>query len=492
MLNKILFFFGLKKRPAKTSNKSRIEFKVIDNLVETRANIVKAIIAVLTPLRYGEINLGSLNIYFNKQECDNIIAVSSAFSDAQFEEDLRTRLENERIYLGDNWTWNYVEADIPVEVTSIGHGLYISIQSTHEVGTKAYISEYIGKLEQQKYVLDASGKSRFNIGRGKVSLKNGRYHENYIVIKDSPDFGNEKDDKIKINQFVSSEHATIVYSKNTGFSLRTLRGGCEEGGNRTRIIRENKPPRDLQSTAIEIPLKDKDLIELGKSVFIRFGFNFDKEEPTNQEQNDNSETSELQPEQGNIRQEEQPKQDKTEHERAIDAILFDYCIIDTNIWMETNDIQSHHAKLIRLKDLYAKNGKKLIAHGSTYEELKKFSDEYWKKIEEREKGLDSKISPKEYCGAKGFSLLKRFFQDKIVRIPGLESTHNADAYADKDIYDFASEEFEKGKSILFISNDIDCGMRVNSRLDDLKNKNQLLPNFDVLNMAQAGKLIDCL
>lgn len=180
----------------------------------------------------------------------------------------------------------------------------------------------------------------------------------------------------------------------------------------------------------------------------------------------------------------------TELKAAKKQLIYDYCIIDTNIWMETNDIKTHHQRLTDLKDLYAEKGKKLIAHGSTHEELKKFSDAYWKKIDEKEKGLNPKISPKEYCGSKGYSLLKKFYRDKIVRIPGLESTYNANAYADKDIYEFASEEFEKGKSILFITNDNECGMRVNSKLEDLKSNNQSLPNFDVLNMQQVSKLLD--
>lgn len=174
-----------------------------------------------------------------------------------------------------------------------------------------------------------------------------------------------------------------------------------------------------------------------------------------------------------------------ETEAAIKGLLYDYCIIDTNIWMETHDIKTHHKYLEDLKDYYKQKGNKLVAHGSTHEELKKFSDAYWKKIEEKDKGLNPKIHPKEYCGSKGFSLLKRFFKDNIVRIPGLKSIHDKDAYADKDIYEFASEEYQKGKSILFITNDNDCGMRVSSRLEDLKSNNHLLPIYEILDMKQT-------
>ncbi len=180
----------------------------------------------------------------------------------------------------------------------------------------------------------------------------------------------------------------------------------------------------------------------------------------------------------------------TSLETAINQLLYDYCIIDTNIWMETHDIKTHHKCLEDLKNYYKQNGNKLVAHGSTHEELKKFSDAYWKKIEEKDKGLNPKIHPKEYCGSKGFSLLKRFYKENIVRIPGLKSTHDKDAYADKDIYEFASEEYQKRKSILFITNDNDCGMRVKSRLEDLKSNNHLLPIFDILNMKQIGERLN--
>ena len=180
----------------------------------------------------------------------------------------------------------------------------------------------------------------------------------------------------------------------------------------------------------------------------------------------------------------------TELEAAKKQLLYDYCIIDTNIWMDTVDIKSQHEKLEKLKNIYKEHYKKLVAHGSTFEELSKFSDAYFEKINQRDKGLDVKISPREFCASKGFKLLKTFHKEKIIRIPGLKSIPDPGAYADKDIYDFAATEFQLGKSILFITNDNVCGMRVNSRLEDLKGNNPTLPNFEVLDMKQTIEILN--
>ena len=167
----------------------------------------------------------------------------------------------------------------------------------------------------------------------------------------------------------------------------------------------------------------------------------------------------------------------TELDVAINQLLYDYCIIDTNIWMETRKTKVYQGRIGTLKNLYSKEQNKLVAHGSTYEELKKFADS----------SIRNDKSSAAYAALK---MMKQFHKEKIILIPGLKSTYDADAYADKDIYDFASEEYKKGKSILFITNDNDCNIRVSSSLAGLKSKNSSLPNFDVLDMEQISKSVD--
>lgn len=173
----------------------------------------------------------------------------------------------------------------------------------------------------------------------------------------------------------------------------------------------------------------------------------------------------------------EPPKPLTELELAKKQLLYDYCIIDTNIWMETRKTKVYQGRIGTLKNLYSSEHKKLVAHGSTYEELKKFAD--------------SPIRNEKSNAAFGaLKMMKQFHKEKIILIPGLKSTYDADAYADKDIYDFATEEYQKGKSILFITNDNDCNIRVSSSLEGLKSKNPSLPNFDVLDMEQISKSVD--
>jgi len=167
----------------------------------------------------------------------------------------------------------------------------------------------------------------------------------------------------------------------------------------------------------------------------------------------------------------------TELEIAINQMLYDYCIIDTNIWMETRKTKIYQGRIGTLKNLYSKEQKKLVAHGSTYEELKKFADSPTR-------------NEKSNAAYGALKMMKQFHKEKIILIPGLKSIYDADAYADKDIYDFATEEYQKGKSILFITNDNDCNIRVSSSLEGLKSKYPSLPNFDVLDMEQISKSVD--
>lgn len=167
----------------------------------------------------------------------------------------------------------------------------------------------------------------------------------------------------------------------------------------------------------------------------------------------------------------------TELEAAIQQLLYDYCIIDTNIWMETKRTKVYQGRIGTIKNLYSQENRKLVAHGSTYEELTKFASSQVR-------------NEKSSAAFSALRMMKHFHKEKIILIPGLKSTHDSDAYADKDIYDFATSEFQKGKSILFITNDNDCNIRVSSSLEGLKNQNSLLPKFDVLDMEQIAKSVD--
>ena len=132
---------------------------------------------------------------------------------------------------------------------------------------KAKISVIQGKgsLEQETYLLHSEERKKYNIGVGQFpTIKNNGFRENHIVIdenKTSPQYEN--------NKYVSRAHAYIVFSETDGFCLQVEVGGCRTYGGRTRIFR-NEKTIEVDNLENYEPLQHDDIIELGKSVFLRF------------------------------------------------------------------------------------------------------------------------------------------------------------------------------------------------------------------------------
>lgn len=145
-----------------------------------------------------------------------------------------------------------------------------------------------------------------------------------------------------------------------------------------------------------------------------------------------------------------------ELEEAINQILFNYCIIDTNIWMNENpDFRKHNLNSIRvLMNLYKLYGKNLVAHGKTYEELKRIK-------ENRENKYSREVS---IAAVDGFRLLSDANENSMIDIPELDGEHDRKAYADLAIYEYASNTYKEKNSVALISNDKDCRIRVRSVL----------------------------
>ena len=127
------------------------------------------------------------------------------------------------------------------------------------------IVEGTGSLKQQRYELDASSKTVFHIGRGKVVKKGGVIRINDIIINDE-----ETDDKIlAINRRVSSAQADILW-RNGAFYLKAMPSGCRpEGGAATKVYHEEKF-RELRDTFMPVLLHDGDFIELGGTLLLSF------------------------------------------------------------------------------------------------------------------------------------------------------------------------------------------------------------------------------
>jgi pSer/pThr/pTyr-binding forkhead associated (FHA) protein len=168
---------------------------------------------------------------------------------------------------------------------------------------------------------------------------------------------------------------------------------------------------------------------------------------------------------------------KSELRSAVEHLTYDYCIIDTNIWMETHQTIVYHKRIRKLSELYHIINKTIIVHGYTYEELKKHADSKDKKYEQRAAFLAIKM-------------IKDLNGEGLLEFPNLAAVQNIDAYADPEIIKYATAKYQIGKSILVITNDFDCNLRMNASLSRLKMKKHMLVKYEVMNMDKFAKYID--
>ena len=134
---------------------------------------------------------------------------------------------------------------------------------------RANISVFGGKgsLLQEQYelsseTLEKERRKYYNIGRGEYpDIEGGSYRQNHIAIDDN--------NNLEINKYVSRAHARIGYAENIGFYLQVEYGGSRLSGNRTRIFR-GEDKIEVENVEAKEPLQDGDLIELGKSVVLKF------------------------------------------------------------------------------------------------------------------------------------------------------------------------------------------------------------------------------
>lgn len=136
------------------------------------------------------------------------------------------------------------------------------VTQKEEKEKKALIRSWKGRLKNECYKLSSielKEKKFYNIGRGEDVLVRGFRH-NHIAIDEN---GGDKEN------CVSRAHARIGYLEELGFYLQPEESGCLAGGNRTRIIRGNDLI-DLENTLRTEPLRNGDIIELAKSVYLKF------------------------------------------------------------------------------------------------------------------------------------------------------------------------------------------------------------------------------
>lgn len=249
------------------------EKKPLPNSVETRGKIKKSTLTLLNSLylvnpeicktKHLIVWIDTDTITFNSyadfsQELENYWAVESGYSFEKVELK-HGKPENEK---------NARKIDAGLGSIAI----YLQEQEVgleKNVVKRANISVFGGKgsLLQEQYelsseTLEKERRKYYNIGRGEYpDIEGGSYRQNHIAIDDN--------NNLEINKYVSRAHARIGYAENIGFYLQVEYGGSRLSGNRTRIFRE-EDKIEVENVEAKEPLQDGDLIELGKSVVLKF------------------------------------------------------------------------------------------------------------------------------------------------------------------------------------------------------------------------------
>jgi hypothetical protein len=239
--------------------------------IDVRLTLISDIIEALNGIRHIETNCHVLQLYVFRPADE--LSVIAALESNDFETELRRRMKDTGIDLGESCTFNYsiAEQEPLSPAVKIADGFWIELTyKGSNVTAGAKISAERGLLTENEIILDKSA-TNYNIGRGIAPvLDNGNLHNNQIVIADDS-FPGIAEENVRINRYVSRRHAYIRYHKQDGFVLRVYDDGTQAKGNRTRIIRESlAEPIDVSNTYLSYPLEDGDKIELGKSVMLKF------------------------------------------------------------------------------------------------------------------------------------------------------------------------------------------------------------------------------
>jgi hypothetical protein len=268
MLSKILNFFNPKEKEEEQEH-PETTIKP-DNVVDFRAQLFDALVKNLRPLSYSD----SITDIFVLWVTDKVATYQLEVRKPDFENAFHLALENANLIAVSKAIWQIKTDDLPGKANfqQIIPGVYLQIQAAaahKSIFTKAKISlvNDIGSLMQDVYILDSSKQVIFNIGRGEVVETDRGYRTNYIVVRD-----NDPDARKQVqNSVVSRAQANIVFVENKGFYLQAMPGGSRTAtGGRTRIVRGENELIDVENLNFKYPLQNGDMIELGKTILLKF------------------------------------------------------------------------------------------------------------------------------------------------------------------------------------------------------------------------------
>lgn len=150
----------------------------------------------------------------------------------------------------------------------------------------------------------------------------------------------------------------------------------------------------------------------------------------------------------------------------VDFPHFNYCIIDTNIWMDTTNLVLTQQRIRTLAYINSSRRKlgfdeKLFVHGHTYEELERMKKHGEANIENKKPF--GKIN---FCASKGLWLLNNMLRLGYICAENLNATPDNEAYADPEIIKTAKLIYRSNKTVLILSNDQGLSGRLFGSLND--------------------------
>ena len=260
---------GDSKAEEKTSSQPQTSNNIKgENSIDTEEMLFDAIVKVFDSVYKGKKDRTNGKV-FTLWVADNLLF--DMVSRPDFSNQLITLLADE----GYQTNWNAVKLEIPLQnhtFTFVTDRVFLQVESKETikpVAKKAKVMGVQGKgsLLQDVYLLNSEERQRYNIGVGAMPDMQGKgVRENYIAIDDNA-YLSQYDN----NKYVSRAHAYIGFSNDCGFYLQVEAGGSRvHSGSRTRIFRGDEAPIELENLELPEPLKHGDLIELSKSVVLRF------------------------------------------------------------------------------------------------------------------------------------------------------------------------------------------------------------------------------
>ena len=226
-----------------------------DNVVEGKQKLLNAICEFCRQF-FGKTDFSDTVVVWvaNSQP-----AFQSFVREKNIETELCAALQNKQLFAVSKAKFEFKTKNPPVELglKAITEGIYVQLvtpkkaeEQQKEVFTNAKISiaDSKGSLAQSIYQINAAKQQTFNIGRGTD-------YNNFVVI----------DDDNELNSCVSRQHAKIVFVAEKGFLLQS-----RTTNNRTIINRNFERFADLKDLNTKVLLQDGDVIELGKSVCLKF------------------------------------------------------------------------------------------------------------------------------------------------------------------------------------------------------------------------------